>query len=233
MYAAVIPARGGSKRIPRKNVRPFFGKPMLAWSIELAKSAKIFNKVVVSSDDESILAIAKEHGCDICVKRPVEISDDTTPTAPVISHAISMLGELDLSFQKVCCLYPCAPFTTSKDITDALDLMNQKDSEFAYPVASFPHPVQRAMIKSANGKMSFLEPKNELTPSQQFVETFFDVGQFYWGKSSAWIAGRKMHTDGIGITVPFWRFVDIDNLNDWRQAEIYFDYLCKTGQLDR
>lgn len=219
MKIAVIPARGGSKRIPRKNIKEFCGKPMIAWAITSAIKSKLFDNVIVSTDDEEIADIARKWGAETPFTRPVELSDDITPTVPVIAHAVRFAIESGWDIEYACCIYPCVPFLQENDLVDAFNLMKKNNADFVYPVTEYAHPIQRAMRKLSSGQMQFVNPENELTRTQDLEKTFHDSGQFYWGKSSAWLEQKKMHTDGLGMSIPNWRVVDIDSMDDWKRAE--------------
>lgn len=225
MKVAIIPARGGSKRIPRKNIRIFCGKPMIAWAIGYALEAKLFDKVIVSTDDELIAQAARCAGAETPFVRPADLSDDFTPTVPVIAHAIETCKAIGWDIEYTCCIYPCVPFLQSSDLTAAFALMLENDSSFAYPVTDFAHPIQRAMRRLSSGQMQFLQPEHDLTRTQDLEGTYHDTGQFYWGKASAWSAHMKMHTAGVGLVIPNWRVVDIDNDDDWKRAELLFKIL--------
>jgi len=219
MKIAVIPARGGSKRIPRKNIKEFFGRPMISWAISAALGAKLFDEVVVSTDDEEIASIANNSGAKTPFMRPSELADDLTPTVPVIAHAISEYARNGVTVEYACCIYPCSPFIESEDLVAGFNLMREFGSDFVYPVSEYPHPVQRAMRQLKNGKMEFLQSEFELTRTQDLEKTYHDCGQFYWGVGQAWLDNKKMHTDGLGMILPSWRFVDIDSEDDWKRAE--------------
>ncbi len=223
MYVAVIPARGGSKRIPRKNIKEFRGKPMIAWSIEVAKQSGLFDRVVVSTDDQEIATIAMTYGAEVPFVRPSTLADDHTPTVPVVAHGISALAELGVFPECVCCIYPCAPFIRSEDLVAGLALLKESGSNYAYPVAEFAHPVQRALWRTENGEMRFMSPEHELARTQDLPPAFHDTGQFYWGRTDAWAAQKRMHSEGAGLVVPYWRFVDIDTIDDWQRAELMFE----------
>ncbi|MEI6269966.1 MAG: pseudaminic acid cytidylyltransferase [Methylococcaceae bacterium] len=222
MKIAVIPARGGSKRIPRKNIKDFCGKPMIAWAINLARSSGLFDHVIVSTDDEEIAQLASDWGAEIPFIRPAELANDHTPTVPVVAHAIKICIDNGWVVEYACCIYPCVPFLQVDDLISALDLLEKMDVNFVYPVTEYAHPIQRAMLQLPNGKMQFLNQECELTRTQDLEKYFHDAGQFYWGKASAWLAQKKMHTDGLGIVIPNWRVVDIDSVNDWTRAEILY-----------
>ena len=219
MKIAVIPARGGSKRIPRKNIKEFSGRPMIAWAITSAIKSKLFDNVIVSTDDEEIADIARKWGAETPFTRPVELSDDITPTVPVIAHAVRFAIESGRDIEFLCVIYPCVPFLQENDLVDAFNLMKKNNADFVYPVTEYAHPIQRAMRQLSSGQMQFVNPENELTRTQDLEKTFHDSGQFYWGKSSAWLEQKKMHTDGLGMSIPNWRVVDIDTMDDWKRAE--------------
>jgi pseudaminic acid cytidylyltransferase len=222
MKIAVIPARGGSKRIPRKNIKEFCGRPMIGWAIASAIKSKLFDNVIVSTDDEEIADIARKWGAETPFTRPVELSDDLTPTVPVIAHAVRYAIESGWDLEYACCIYPCVPFLQENDLVDAFNLMQKNNADFVYPVTEYAHPIQRAMRQLSTGQMQFVNPENELTRTQDLEKTFHDSGQFYWGKSSAWLEQKKMHTDGLGMSIPNWRVVDIDSMDDWKRAEELF-----------
>ena len=222
MKVAIIPARGGSKRIPRKNSKPFFGVPMIARTIAIARGSGLFEQVVVSTDDAEIAEIAKQAGAQVPFMRPLDLADDLTPTVPVIAHAVQACNAVGWRVSQACCIYPCVPLLAVGDMADALDLLVATDADFVYPVTDYAHPIQRAMRRSDTGKMSLYSPQFEMTRTQDLEKSFHDAGQFYWGKASAWLEHKKMHTAGIGMPIPHWRVVDIDSEDDWRRAELIF-----------
>ena len=228
MKIAVIPARGGSKRIPRKNIKDFCGRPMITWAISAAKESGLFDHIIVSTDDEEIANIARKWGAETPFVRPVELADDLTPTVPVVAHSVKSCLDLGWDPDYVCCIYPCVPFLQVGDLVSALDLVITRQADFVYPVTEYAHPIQRAMRKLASGAMEFYSPQFELTRTQDLEKTYHDAGQFYWGKASAWLEHKKMHTAGLGMTIPNWRVVDIDSADDWKRAELIFKYLKET-----
>ena len=219
MRIAVIPARGGSKRIPRKNIKEFCGKPMIAWAITTALETRLFDHVIVSTDDEEIADIARKWGAETPFIRPAELADDLTPTVPVIAHAVKSFLDKGWEVEYACCIYPCAPFLQADDLIIAFDLLQKNNADFVYPVTDYAHPIQRAMRQLSSGQMQFISPENELTRTQDLEKSYHDSGQFYWGKASAWLEHKRMHTDGLGMTIPNWRVVDIDSMDDWKRAE--------------
>ena len=219
MKIAVIPARGGSKRIPRKNIKEFCGKPMIAWTIASALESRLFDRIIVSTDDCEIADIAKKWGAEIPFIRPAQLADDITPTVPVVAHAVKSSIDSGCKVEYACCLYPCAPFLQADDLISAFNLLQKNNVDFVYPVTEFPHPIQRAMRRISSGQMQFISPENELTRTQDLEKFYHDSGQFYWGKASAWLLHKRMHTDGLGMVIPHWRVVDIDSIDDWKRAE--------------
>jgi pseudaminic acid cytidylyltransferase len=219
MNIAIIPARVGSQRIHKKNIKIFRGKPMIAYSIETASKSKNIEKVIVSTDSKEIANIAMEFGALVPFMRGKELSDNMTSTVPVIANAIKMLIELDWEIDNVCCIYPCTPLLKSKSIDNIYELFNSKNEDFAFPVIQYPHPILRALRMLDSGKMEFLFPENELTRTQDLETFYHDAGQFYWGTSNAWLKHKKMHTDGIGVQINPWEAVDIDDKGDWEKAE--------------
>jgi pseudaminic acid cytidylyltransferase len=227
MRIAVIPARGGSKRIPRKNIKDFCGKPMIAWAIAVAKQSGLFDHIIVSTDDEEISDIARNWGAETPFVRPSDLANDLTPTVPVIGHAIKSSQKLGWNADYVCCIYPCAPFLHMDDLVSAFELISSRNTDFVYPVTEYAHPIQRAMRHLPSGEMQFFSPQFELTRTQDLEKSYHDAGQFYWGRASSWLEQKKMHTEGLGMPIPNWRVVDIDSADDWIRAELVFKILNK------
>lgn len=222
MKIAVIPARGGSKRIPRKNIKTFCGRPMIAWAIGAAKASGLFDHIIVSTDDDEIATVAGSWGAETPFMRPEALADDLTPTVPVIAHAVQSCMDLGWAVDYACCIYPCAPLLQAADLVAALDMLQDHDADFVYPVTEYAHPIQRAMRRLPGGQMQFFNREYEMTRTQDLETTYHDAGQFYWGKATAWLAHKNMHTDGLGMPVPNWRVVDIDSADDWARAEHLF-----------
>ncbi|MBY0575392.1 MAG: pseudaminic acid cytidylyltransferase [Gallionellaceae bacterium] len=222
MKVAFIPARGGSKRIPRKNIRKFAGKPMIAHAIGTAQNSGLFDHIVVSTDDDKIARIAAEHGAEVPFVRPAELADDYTPTVPVIAHAITACQALGWKMDYVCCIYPGVPFIQVDDLKRALEQLQASQAAYSFPVTEFPSAIQRALRRLPNGQMQPLYPEYELTRTQDLEPAYHDAGQFYWGKPDAWLTNNKIHRSGIGLPIPNWRVVDIDTPDDWVRAEILY-----------
>jgi pseudaminic acid cytidylyltransferase len=220
MKIAVIPARGGSKRIPRKNIKDFCGKPMIAWAISVGRDSGLFDHIIVSTDDEEVAKVARDWGAETPFVRPLELADDLTPTVPVVAHAVKSCFDHGWAVEYACCIYPCVPLLQVGYLIDALDLLKKMNVNFVYPVTEYFHPIERAMRRLPGGQMQFLRPEFELTRTQYLEKFYHDAGQFYWGKTSAWIEQKRMHTDGIGMSIPNISVVDIDEPSDWERAEL-------------
>lgn len=222
MNIAVIPARGGSKRIPRKNVRPFFGRPMIAWSISAALDSGCFDRVIVSTDDDEIAEVARSEGAEVPFRRPAELSDDHTPTIPVITHALAQL-DAGISLGHVCCIYATAPFLQPGDLQAARVLIEERGCDYVFSVTRYDFPIQRALRLDCFGFVSMLQPEHSETRSQDLEEAYHDAGQFYWGKAEAWAVRRPIMGSGaVGFPLPRTRVQDIDTMEDWERAEQIF-----------
>jgi pseudaminic acid cytidylyltransferase len=220
MKIAVIPARGGSKRIPRKNIKLFAGKPMIAYAIEAAKVSGLFEHILVSTDDHEISAIAQKLGAEVPFERPSELADDYAPTVPVIAHAITASEALGWKIDKVCCIYPCVPFIQANDLKAALRLLDESDAKYSFPITEFSSAIQRALRRANDGRISSFYLEYELIRTQDLEPAYYDAGQFYWGTRDAWLTTHRIHANGVSLVIPQWRTVDIDTLEDWIKAEI-------------
>jgi len=228
---AVIPARGGSKRIPRKNVKPFCGQPMIAYAIMAAKASGVFDRIVVSTDDDEIASVARQWGAEVPFMRPPELSDDLTATAPVMAHAIAQLGAAD--GDAVCCIYPGVPLLSPDDLAEGLRLFEAGTHDYVFPVLAFSSPIQRALQRAADGTVRSMHPEYAMTRTQDLPPAYHDAGQFYWGKPAAWVAGKSAHLGGLAMVVPEWRAVDIDSPDDWVRAEALYTALSGTEKTRR
>ena len=230
MNIAIIPARGGSKRIPRKNVKPFAGKPMISYAIEAAQKSGVCEKIVVSTDDEEIAEVARECGAQLPFTRPPELADDHTPTVPVIAHAIETLRGEGWALENVACIYPGVPLLDAGDIAGALDVLAANGGGgYAFPVAPFPSAIQRALRREDTGKSAPFHPEHALTRTQDLEPAYYDAGQFYWAHADTWLAGGTIHLDARTVVLPEWRVVDIDTPEDWDRAELAFEALKARG----
>lgn len=224
---AVIPARGGSKRIPRKNVRAFRGKPVIAYSIEAACAAGCFDRVIVSTDDDEIAEVAGGHGAEVPFRRPAELSDDHTPTIPVVRHAIDWCAREGGTADYVCCLYATAPFVTPEMLRDGLELLlGEPATEFVFSATEFSFPIQRALRVRADGTVEMFWPEHELTRSQDLPKAYHDAGQFYWGTREAFLTRSGFFNTKSRVSLfPPYRVQDIDTEEDWVRAEAIHRFL--------
>lgn len=230
MNVAIIPARGGSKRIPRKNVKDFYGKPMIAWSIEAAKASGCFDKIIVSTDDPEIADIARQFGAETPFMRPAALSDDYTGTIPVIRHAVEWLNQNDAPVEYACCIYATAPFILPEDLKQGLQLIKESGSSYAFSVTSYAFPIQRAVRITKNGRVAMFNPEHFQTRSQDLEEAWHDAGQFYWGTADAWCEQRAIFgEDSLPVRLPRHRVQDIDTAEDWKRAEWLFRALQAEG----
>lgn len=219
MRLAVIPARGGSKRIPDKNVRDIAGRPMLAWAIDTARRSGLFGEVVVSTDSPAIAAAAQAHGALVPFERPAELSDDFTGTADVIAHAADWAVQSGRAPKAICCLYPTACLLLPDDLRRGYELLGE-GWDFVCAAGRFARPVQRAFERGEGGALRLLFPQHRLTRTQDLAPAYFDAGQFYWGQTEAWRQGKPILGDRTSfIELPDERACDIDTLDDWAVAE--------------
>jgi len=218
MSICVIPARGGSKRIPRKNVRLFCGKPMIAWSIQAAVASGCFDRIVVSTDDDAIAEVAQTYGAEAPFRRGAALSDDYTPTVPVIADAVE---QLNIGGQTaVCCLYATAPFVTEHDLQAGHGLLMETDASFVLAVTTYSFPIQRALRRDSSGGVEMFDPAQMQTRSQDLEEAWHDAGQFYWGQAHSWKTAKGIfEADAQGLALPRHRVQDIDTEEDWQRAE--------------
>ncbi|SFK98084.1 pseudaminic acid cytidylyltransferase [Celeribacter marinus] len=223
MAVCVIPARGGSKRIPRKNILSFHGTPMIGWSIAAARDCGLFDRVVVSTDDAEISDIARDLGAEVPFLRPDNLANDHAGTVPVITHAVEALA-LDDDVA-VCCLYATAPFVRAADLAEGLRLL-QAGASYAMAVTRYDYPIQRALRRGEDGAVSMIDPAQMQVRSQDLEPAWHDAGQFYWGRAATWasqlpVFDRRAH----GVGLPSSRVVDIDTPEDWERAEALFQVL--------
>jgi N-acylneuraminate cytidylyltransferase len=227
---AIIPARGGSKRIPRKNLKDFCGKPMIAWSIRTALESGCFDHVLVSTDDEEIAEIAIRYGAEVPFMRPPELADEFAATRPVINHAIEKAFEIWGASEFACCIYATVPFLLPKDLQSAFKMLRTEGACFVFSAGRFHYPIQRGLRVGDNGRVERLRPEHRFTRSQDLEETYHDAGQFYWGRSDAFLDNKDpMSSDGIAYVLPGTRVHDIDTEDDWLTAELIFKALGREG----
>jgi pseudaminic acid cytidylyltransferase len=228
MNIAIIPARGGSKRIPRKNIKPFCGKPMIAWSIEAAKSSGLFDRIVVSTDDAEYADVAMEWGAEVPFMRSEELANDHAGTMPVIAHATQWALDQGLDVDAVCCIYATAPFIQEDDLKRGLELLNSGNWNYAFTMTDFAAPIFRSFKQTAEGGVEMFFPEHFDTRSQDLPVAFHDAGQFYWGRPMAWLEGKRIFDQhSKSVMIPRWRAQDIDSPEDWDRAEILAPVIMK------
>jgi pseudaminic acid cytidylyltransferase len=230
MKLAIIPARGGSKRIPRKNIRPFHGRPIIGWSIGAALASGLFDRVIVSTDDAEIAEIARGEGADVPFLRPADLSDDHTGTVAVINHAIRWHLDAGQAVGDVCCIYATAPFVTAAALEEGHRLLTARGHGFAFSVTRYGFPIQRALRLREDGALAMFQPQHLATRSQDLEEAYHDAGQFYWGKAQAFLDNLPLFSEhAVPVILPSHLVQDIDTLEDWRRAELMFAALRAEG----
>jgi len=223
---AIIPARGGSKRIPGKNIRPFLGKPIIGYSIEAALASKCFEKVIVSTDDETIASVARDFGANVPFIRPAHLSDDHATTGSVIAHAVEWMNLSENRIDIACCIYATAPFVQAADLIRGLEKLESSGAEYVISATSYPYPIQRGIRITNKDRVEMLEPNYALTRSQDLEPVYHDAGQFYWGKASAFLSETTIISpSSSAILIPQYRVQDIDTVEDWLNAEIMYHAL--------
>jgi len=225
----VIPARGGSKRIPRKNVKDFCGRPIISYSIEAALNCHLFEEVMVSTDDEGIARIAKEFGASVPFFRTKNNADDFATTAQVLEEVIGDYRKSGREFDSICCIYPTAPLLNIDRILEGYDKLNNKEIETVFPVTKFDYPIWRGLYKDANSKVEMVWKEHLNSRSQDLETVYHDVGQWYWLKTSSFLKNKKLFTDkSIGIELSALEVQDIDSPSDWEIAELKYELLQRS-----
>lgn len=223
MNLAVLPARGGSKRIPRKNIRDFCGKPMIAWPTAAAENSGLFDRIIVSTDDAEIAEVARQHGAESPFLRPAELADDHTGTIEVVANATRWALDQGWPVAAVCCVYPTAPMIAPTDIADALRLLESGNWDFVFTATDYASPIFRAFRQTEAGGLEMFWPEHFTTRSQDLPRALHDAGQFYWGRPQAWLAGKPLFgARSAPLIIPRWRVQDIDTPDDWRRAEAMY-----------
>lgn len=221
MKVAVIPARGGSKRIPQKNIRPFLGRPILTYSVEAALNSGVFDQVIVSTDSPEVAKIAKEAGAAVPFQRPAKLSNDYCGTTPVVRHAIQWCESNIGKVTGTCCIYPTAVFISPKIIMEGWELLQSSSHDMLVTVAEFDFPVQRALGIDRRGCLTSIDPVAFSKRSQDLESRYHDAGQMYWGRGKAF-RGLSLSGNAIPMVLPRWQVQDIDTEEDWQVAELLF-----------
>ena len=220
MNVAIIPARGGSKRIPRKNVRVFAGKPMIAYSIECALRSGLFERVIVSTDDGEIARVAREFGAEVPFMRPSELADDFAGVTEVVAHSTEYLRDQGAELSAVCCIYATAPFMRAEDLREGLARLEAGDLRYVFAATTFAYPIFRSFTENDAGELEMCFPEHFTTRSQDLPEALHDAAQFCWGRPEAWLSKARVFAPGSAVVrIPRWRVQDIDTEDDWARAE--------------
>lgn len=222
----IIPARGGSKRIPKKNIKEFYGKPIIAYSIEAAKNSELFDEVMVSTDDKEIADIAIKFGAKIPFLRTEKTANDFATTFDVIEEVVTKYKKLNRIFDFTCCLYACAPFVSKHRLAESFKILQKQNFDSVFPVISYGFPIQRALKMRNDNKIEFFYPKFSLTRSQDLEQSFHDAGQFYWMNTKKCLQQKKIITNNTGsIVINEMEGQDIDNEIDWKLAELKYEFI--------
>jgi N-acylneuraminate cytidylyltransferase len=234
MRVAIIPARGGSKRIPLKNIRDFNDKPMIAYSIEAALASGCFDKVIVSTDSDDIAAVATSYGAEVPFIRPAELADDFVGTTPVVRHALNMLAEQGIDVDICCCIYATTPLLQVSILREAGEtLFRSPQLDYVFSACRFGFPIQRALVTNELGGVMPFDANSIGMRSQDLTPTYHDAGQFYWGRAAAFLdtTSQVFGTKSRMQVLPDYLVADIDTLDDWERAEVLYQVLKKQGKL--
>ena len=224
MNVAIIPARGGSKRIHKKNIKDFLGKPIIAYSIENAIDSNLFDKVVVSTDDDEIAKAAIKYGAEVPFVRPKDLSDDFSGTHEVVGHAVGWLESRGNKIDYACCLYATAPLIQIKDLVKGFNLIKTGKWESVIAATNFSYPIFRSFEKLPNGGLKMLFPEHYESRSQDLAEAYHDAGQFYWASAQVWMGKPNgFSKNSTIIELPSHLVQDIDTMEDWSKAEKIYE----------
>ena len=223
---AILPARLGSKRIKEKNIKIFFGKPVIQRTYEILKKSNIFSNIIVSTESEKVVKICKKFGINTFIKRPTKLSGDNIGIREVMQDAIDRI-EKKIKFENVCCVFPCSPFLKTKNLKKALKYIKNNKNCVVLPVSKFRCPPEKSLIMKKNNQLKALNTRNMGKMTQDFVSKYHDVGQFYFSHKSYWFKNKKK-VKGIGIELPIWDTVDLDNLEDWEFSKMLFKFKSKS-----
>ena len=220
MNIAVIPARGGSKRIRKKNIKNFCGQPLISWPIKVALKSKLFDRVILSSEDEEIISVAKQYGAEVPFVRPKELSDDYSTTDDVMVHAATWIKNNQISVNSICCIYATAPLLSINDLEIGLKKFNEGHFNYVFAATDYSAPIFRSFEYSKDEGLRMFFPENYNKRSQDLPVAYHDAGQFYWGSLDAWIKKKETFNNySYPIILPRWRVQDIDTISDWERAE--------------
>lgn len=225
---AIIPARAGSKRIPKKNIKLFSGRPIIWYSIKAAQDTNLFNRVIVSTDSDKIATVAKSCGAQVSFIRPAELADDFTGTVPVLLHALNWLSEHESAADYFCCIYATAPFIQPGFIRRGFNLLKDKKAAVVFSVTKFSPPIFRALKIKKDGRVEMFWPEHANSRSNDLPEAYHDAGQFYWGNTGRFMKEKKLFSsDAVPIVIPRYLAMDIDTPEDWKTAETMYAIIQK------
>jgi pseudaminic acid cytidylyltransferase len=220
---AIIPARGGSKRIPRKNIKDFHGRPLIAYSIQTALESKLFDRVIVTTDDAEIAAVAEKYGAEVPFIRPKELADDFSGTQDVIDHALKWLQEHGEHYDFACTIYATAPLLQSKYLIEGYNALKNSTAVNAFSATSMPFPIQRTFKINSDGRCEMFWPEYLNSRSQDLPEAYHDAGQFYWAEANSYLETKRFFSkNALPVILPRYLVQDIDTLEDWETAELMF-----------
>lgn len=233
MRVAIIPARGGSKRIPGKNIKLFAGRPIIAYSIKAALGSGLFQRVIVSTDSEEIAEVSRSHGAETPFVRPSSLADDFTTTADVVLHALDWLASHESPVIHACCLYATAPFVQTRFLREGLNILEGTGAASVFTVTTYPAPIYRALRQEADGRLAMVWPEYEMTRSNDLPATFHDAGQFYWLDACRFMAEKRIYSaDSRPVVLPRFLVQDIDTPEDWMTAETMYAALGALGKIE-
>jgi len=222
----IIPARGGSKRIPRKNIKDFLGKPIIAYSIEAALASELFDVVMVSTDDEEIRQVAIQYGAEVPFLRSEDNANDMATTAAVLEEVLTKYKGLGMEFSHACCLYPTAPFVTAAKLEEGYEKLISSDADAVFPLVKFDYPVWRGLRMHDNYQVEMIWKEHLNSRSQDLEPVFHDAGQWYWFRIDRFLQNKKLFTaNTLGVEISPLEVQDIDNMHDWHLAELKYGYL--------
>jgi pseudaminic acid cytidylyltransferase len=226
---AIIPARGGSKRIPKKNIKSFNGKPIIAYSIQAALNSGLFEEIMVSTDDQEIAEVAKQYGAKVPFMRSTSNADDYATTIDVLLEVYDKYSSIGIKFEHVCCIYACAPFVTVNKLKESLNMLKDNKASTVFPIIQYSHPIQRAFEK-IGGTIKMIDESNLFVRTQDLPPRFHDAGQFYWLTSESLLTDKKLATNKTtGIVINESEAQDIDSEVDWGMAELKYNLLIKNN----
>ena len=231
MRIAVIPARGGSKRIPRKNIKEFCGKPMIAWPIETAKQSGLFDHILISTEDQEIAEVAKTFGAEVPFMRPAKLADDYAGTIEVIGHAVAWIQAQLWPLDAVCCIYATAALLQPEDLKRGSEALDCGNWSYAFSVTEYSSPIFRSFKEELEGGIEMFFPEKLEMRSQDLPVALHDAAQFYWGRPEAWVKNLQIFDKhSYPVKIPSWRVQDVDTPEDWRRAELIFQILDEENQ---